>query len=230
MKCRNARKLVYEFIDGLKDDTKRLDLEKHLSGCPACDKLASQLTRSLDLLHRAPKEKTGEDFAWNLRMRINQERNVTHERSHSTGAVFRSWNLRYATTAVAAFAVVLTVGFVSMKSGFAPPKRSPQAEPAAVAGAATTPPPATRDDSPPEPVDRGNRFFTTVDEGPSGVSIFPDQSIIDVPSAMRPAQIDSLLGYEIQSLTPEERIRYMNILSQYFRMRYLHELGKTRTR
>ena len=54
MKCRNAKKLIFEFIDGLEDDRKRLELENHLAGCGECDKFASQLTRSLDLLHRAP--------------------------------------------------------------------------------------------------------------------------------------------------------------------------------
>ena len=102
MKCRNARKLVSEFIDGLKSDTKRLELEKHLSGCEECDKYASQLTRCMDLLHRAPRETTGDNFAWKVRLKLNQERNSVRERSASYGTLIRSWNLRFATTAASA--------------------------------------------------------------------------------------------------------------------------------
>ncbi len=116
MKCRNAKKLVFDFIDGLDNDKDRLELEQHLSQCPECDKLASQLTRSMDLLHRTPQDKTSENFAWKVRLNLNQERNAVRERNVSHGALFRSWNLRYVATAASAFAVVLTVGLLAVKS------------------------------------------------------------------------------------------------------------------
>jgi hypothetical protein len=229
MKCRNARKLVYEFIDGLKDDTKRLELEKHLSGCPACDKLASQLTRSLDLLHRAPKEKTSEDFAWNLRMRINQERSAIHERSQANGSVFRSWNLRYATTAVAAFAVVLTVGLVSMKSGFNPPVRGPQAESPIVADATENSSIQEPVEGPPNIYDPRNQLFA-VGEG-SGGQYGADGGMIDAPSMMMPAELDSLVGVEMQGLTPEQRLRYLEeLVNRHLQARYRSEIIKSHSR
>ena len=120
MKCRNARKLVSEFIDGLKSDTKRLELEKHLSGCEDCDKYASQLTRCMDLLHRAPRETTSDNFAWKVRLKINQERNSVRERSASYGTLIRSWNLRFATTAASAAAVGLVGGLFLLKSAVEP--------------------------------------------------------------------------------------------------------------
>ena len=120
MKCRNARKLVSEFIDGLKSDTIRLELEKHLSGCEECDKYASQLTRCMDLLHRAPRETTSDNFAWKVRLKLNQERNSVRERSASYGTLIRSWNLRFATTAASAAAVVLVGGLFLLKSAVEP--------------------------------------------------------------------------------------------------------------
>ena len=120
MKCRSARKLVSEFMDGLKSDTKRLELEKHLSGCEDCDKYASQLTRCLDLLHRAPRETTSDNFAWKVRLKLNQERNLVREHSASYGTLIRSWNLRFATTAASAAVVVLVGGLFLLKSAVAP--------------------------------------------------------------------------------------------------------------
>lgn len=229
MKCRNARKLVYEFIDGLKDDTKRLDLEQHLAGCLACDKLASQLTRSLDLLHRAPKEKTGEDFAWNLRMRINQERNAVHDRNQTAGPVFRSWNLRYATTAVAAFAVVLTVGLVSMKSGLTPPVQEPQTESTGVTVIAETPVSREPVEGPPDIYDPRNQL-TPVGQG--GVGIYGSGAgMIDAPPMMTPAEMDSLIGVEIQGLTPEQKLRYMEeLVNTHMQARYRSEFIKSHSR
>lgn len=229
MKCRNARKLVYEFIDGLQDDTKRLDLEKHLAGCQACDKLASQLTRSLDLLHRAPKEKTSEGFAWNLRMRINQERNAIRDRDQTAGSVFRSWNLRYATTAVAAFAVVLTVGLVSMKSGLTPPAQEPQTESTGVADVAETPVNRNPVEGPPDIYDPRNQL-TPVGQG--GVGLYGSgDGVIDAPPIMTPAELDSLIGVEMQGLTPEQRLRYMeNLVNTHLQARYRSEIIKSHSR
>jgi len=221
--CRNARKLVFQFIDGIVDDTKRLELEKHLGQCPACDKLASELTRSMDLLHRAPQEKTSENFAWNLRMKINQERNAVNERSQSYGSMFRSWNLRYAAAAVSAFAVVLVAGLITVDSGFMP--RNPVQRIATdnstdIADNTTLNP----EDGPPELVDPRSELFRPIDAGPSNVSISPGESVIDAPAIMKPAQIDSLLGVEINDLAPDQKLRYMQVLSQYLAQRYRTEM------
>lgn len=229
MKCRNAKKLVFEFIDGLVDDTKRLELEKHIGRCPACEKLASRLTQSMDLLHRAPQEKTSENFEWNLRMRLNRERNTIRERSQSYGSAFRSWNIRYAATAVAAFAVVLAAGLIAVNSGLSPVKPSQETVAENPAGPV---------ESSYEPaVDKpyllpGNTpFEKLVGEGLTRSGPIPSESrVIDVPPVMNPAEIDSLLGVEIQSLTTEQRLRYMQILSRYFAKRYQTEAVKYQNR
>jgi hypothetical protein len=222
--CRNARKFVFQFIDGIVDDTKRLELEKHLSQCPACDKLASGLTRTMDLLHRAPQEKTSENFVWNLRMRLNRERNAVQERSQSYGSVLRSWNVRYAATAIAAFAVVLAAGLLAVNSGLSPVVPSQNM----VAGSDTGP----ADSSHGTAVDKpyllpGNSPFERLVDGGGSTAPGPvsyDGRIIDSPPVMKPAQIDSLLGVEIQSLTTEQKLRYMQILSQHFARRYQTEV------
>jgi hypothetical protein len=120
MRCRSARKLLYQFLDGLEDDGKRLALEQHLGRCSTCETLAAQLARSLDLLHRAPQEKPSENFSWKLRLRLNEERLSTEAQAVSQRAWLRSWNVRYAASAVAAFAVILAAGWISYRAGFGP--------------------------------------------------------------------------------------------------------------
>jgi hypothetical protein len=117
MRCRSARKRMFEFLDGLADDAKRLELEKHLEACPECEAISNKLTRSMDMLHRAKQESTGENFAWKVRLKINQERKAMREDPAPMRDVVRSWNLRYATGAMAAFAVIVSVGLLAFGGG-----------------------------------------------------------------------------------------------------------------
>jgi hypothetical protein len=74
----------------------------------------------MDFLHRTPRETTSDNFAWKVRLKLNQERNAMHERSVSYGALVRKWNVRYAAASVLAAAVVLVVGLYSVHSGLWP--------------------------------------------------------------------------------------------------------------
>ena len=112
MKCRRARKLVFEFVDGLSDETLKLELERHLEECGPCADLASQLTRSLDLIHRVPEEPVDENFTWKVRLAIHKERQLLQDQVAEPGRLFRAWNLRYAASAVAGLAVVVTAGWL----------------------------------------------------------------------------------------------------------------------
>jgi hypothetical protein len=238
MKCRNAKSLIFEFVDGLDDDTKRLELEQHLAGCGACDKFATQLTRSLDLLHRAPREETSDNFAWKIRLKLNQERNAVQERHASYGVIVRSWNLRYATAAVAAAAVVLVGGLAVFQSGLAP--SSPVAgSPPSVAvekpagmdesqGSAEVAQGSERPSTLANPVDqtggRSTQTKPTFSDGarPRLVSDLgaPRQSrgriigvdLIDRSAPLSVAQMDSLVHTQLDMLTAEEQVQY---LSQY---------------
>lgn len=240
MKCRNARKLVTEFIDGLQNDTKRLELEQHLVDCSECDKFAMQMNRSMDLLHRAPQETTSDNFAWKVRLKINQERNAVSERSASYGIIVRAWNLRYASAAVAAAAVVLVGGLLMVKNGLAPisPRddglpdvtlteapaaaETDQSRPSSDAGAGQRP------SSPPRliPSDRTGTGFRAVDSNPSlarrqGMGRIIGVDLIDRYEPMSVAQMDSLVHTELDGLSPDEQARY---LSQYINVLQRHML------
>ncbi len=120
MNCRKARKLICEYVDGVADESVRLDLEQHLCACSECDAQATSLKQSLDLLHRAPVVSVDDDFAWQVRLRINRERHRINEAAESSGALVRRWNLRFAATAAAAMVVLVGVGAVGMKQGWVP--------------------------------------------------------------------------------------------------------------
>lgn len=120
MKCRRARKLIYDFIDGMIGDQDRIALETHLGDCPSCEDMASGLSRSLDLLHRAPQAEVDDNFNWKVRLAIQQAKHsagadVTYSRSW-----IRSWNLRFALSAVSTFVIVSATGYMLAKSNFSP--------------------------------------------------------------------------------------------------------------
>lgn len=116
MNCRRAKKLVYDFIDGLCSETEQVELEHHLSDCEPCERHASQLTRSLDMLRRAPVEPVDDSFNWRVRLAIRKELSAARGATTSQRGLFRRWNIGYAASAVAGFAVILVAGWVAIGS------------------------------------------------------------------------------------------------------------------
>lgn len=246
MKCRTAKKLTFKLLDGLADDAKRLELEQHLAECSDCDQFAAHLTRSLDLLHRAPVEKTSDNFAWKVKLKLNQERNAAGARSGSYGAFARTWNLRYAAAAAAAVAVVVLGGWFLIDNGFAPFPSGGGGTVELAAGQrteATTPSPQrasagdvdtrleTGDDAgrrsdaahPPKP-DFGYSVLTQ----PVGAGAYSTRGriigvddLIDRTGPMSVAQIDSLVHTQLDYLSADEQVRY---LSQYLVLLQRHLL------
>lgn len=215
MKCRRARKLVFEFVDGLTDETVRLDLEKHLAECAACDRLASQVTRSMDLIRRAPVETLDENFNWKVRLAIHKERHAMQEAMASQGALFRAWNTRYAVSAVAGFLAVIAVGWMGFSTGVIGIGGGAAVQPALVAGAdqpaqSTTPQRANirLEESP---------FIRTPVGSPVSQGVPPERHTVQRPGAISEAgetgmtrvDLDSLIQAEMSGRSTEERVRYL---------------------
>lgn len=231
MRCRRARKLTFEFIDGRIDDVKRLELEKHLAECAECEKFSSQLTRSMDLVHRAPVEMPDENFAWKVRLKLNQERKAIKRSTASDGSLIRSWNVRYAAGAVAACAVVVVAGFLAVQQGldvFGPKNTLEAASPEVAADAGNTADPASvasetsRSANPPSN-DRPRLSWPGLGHGIQNRSLVSPvsggagrrQSLTGAPGAIDQfpggvvLDLDSILQMEIDRLPPEQRIRYI---------------------
>ncbi|UCG50977.1 MAG: zf-HC2 domain-containing protein [Candidatus Latescibacterota bacterium] len=120
MKCRQAKKLIFDFIDGEISDQDRLVLEQHLSECTSCETMASGLSDSLRLLHRIPPVEPDENFNWKLRLRLAKEKHALQTSAPSERSWLRAWNTRFALSALSTFVLVLAVGFVLMRSVFEP--------------------------------------------------------------------------------------------------------------
>ncbi|MGD8414990.1 MAG: zf-HC2 domain-containing protein [Candidatus Latescibacterota bacterium] len=238
MKCRIAKKLTYEFIDGLENDTKRLELEQHLASCSECDAFATQLTRSLDLLHRSPRETPSENFAWKLKLRLNQERAGAGVGSVSYGSIIRSWNLRYASAAVAAAVVVLLGGLLAVKDGLLPVPATTDEAPVVSTQEPSMQSPATAGTNVAGNIQRSSP--TTVSNpvtgrgGPSAgarpqflINAQPQQvgwggaraqapghfigvDLIDREEPLSITRMDSLVNSQLNNLSSDDQIRYLS--------------------
>lgn len=116
MKCRRARRMMNDFLDGAIGDRDRLILEEHLAGCASCDRMAKNLSKSLELLRRLEPVQPDENFTWNVRLRIAREKQALAEAASSYGGAFGFFNRRFAASAVAAFAAVVIGGYAVMQS------------------------------------------------------------------------------------------------------------------
>ena len=120
MKCRQAKNLIFDHIDGMISEPDRVALERHLNQCGDCESMASSLSRSLDLLHKLPSVEPSENFNWKVRLRLLKEKNALRDGAETERQWYRAWNTRFAVSAVSALAMVLVAGTVLMKSSIQP--------------------------------------------------------------------------------------------------------------
>jgi anti-sigma factor RsiW len=120
MKCRRAKTLISDFIDGMISDQDRVALEAHLTACESCEGMAASLSKSLDLLHSIPQVQPSENFNWKVRLGIAQARNAIAADAAGERARLRSWNIRFALSAVATFVVVASSGYFILRSSIVP--------------------------------------------------------------------------------------------------------------
>ena len=118
MKCRRAKSLIYDFIDGVIDDRSRIALEQHLRECKTCEDLSVGLASSLDLLHRAEPVEPDKNFTWKVRLRLARERNALVDPVVSQRSWARSWTRRFAMGALPAFVLVLGATYFVSKTSF----------------------------------------------------------------------------------------------------------------
>jgi hypothetical protein len=216
MKCRRAQHLLFDFIDGMSNETLRAELDRHLGECQACERFAAEMTHSLSLLRRAPRETLDENFNWRVRLAIHRERNAMRSAAASTGAWARAWNVRYAAGAGIAFAAVLVAGAVVQRGALSPRTPVTVSQPAGRAGTAersvatvNRAPAQSRYFSGPGPM--FNTEGTLVSEGTAHGGLIGEDTplgAIDDP-ARSEAIIDSLVERQLIPLAPEERALYI---------------------
>jgi hypothetical protein len=120
MKCRRAKTLIFDFIDGMIGDQDRVALETHLTECTSCESMAASLSKSLDLLHSVPQVQPSDNFNWKVRLGITHARNAAVTDIATERAWLRSWNVRFAFSAISTFVVVATTGYFLTRSSIVP--------------------------------------------------------------------------------------------------------------
>jgi len=222
MKCRQAKHLLFDFVDGMSNEALRAELDRHLGTCPECDRFAGEMTRCLALVHRTPVEPLDENFNWKVRLAIHRERNALRSRSVATGAWARAWNLRYAMGTGVAFGAVLVAGALMLRTG--PVDSGLQAglnsagsartltndAPRTMRQVATQHPPLV-----PQPTRSGTRSPGIVERfvtnGGSGMPMSGNEHAPDgaIDESTTDATIDSLVSFDLRHMTPAERAAYI---------------------
>ncbi len=220
MNCRRAKKLIFEFVDGLSDEKLKLDLERHLGECAECERLATSLVSSLALLRRAPQEPVDENFNWKVRLAIHKERSEMKDLLASQGSLFRAWNLRYAMSAAAGFAAILAAGWLTISLTASPP--SDRALTAGAGAPASTQRMDTAENLPrgvPVPPSDLNRPTLVTDTGPNvlvsggrttGAAGSARGGAIDVQDVVHnPAAFDSLFEEQLRGVPEDVRLQIL---------------------
>lgn len=217
MKCRQAKNLIFDHIDGMISEPDRVALERHLNQCGDCESMASSLSQSLDLLHKLPSVEPSENFNWKVRLRLLKEKNALRDGMETERQWYRAWNTRFTVSAISALAMVLVAGTVLMKSSIrpgadtAPFELRPDAM-SSVAAKQTTPPPTQ--------TARSNTFDPRMFTGPTGVGPRPVSlgaaNTSGIPIAIEESPPPVL---DIDSL----KARYLRSRQEYYRVRQLEQ-------
>jgi len=217
MKCRQAKNLIFDHIDGMISEPDRVALERHLNQCAECEVMASGVTKSLDLLHNIPNVEPSENFNWKLRLRLLKEKNAIRDESQTERQWYRAWNTRFAVSAVSTLALVLVAGTVLLKSSFAPVDRSGSFE----FTSATTPTRVeTRTPSQTARTMPSNTFDPIRLAGPVGVG--PRPVAWGVTSGGRIPQVIEDSSRPILD-TDSLKVRYLRTMRDYYRVRQLEQ-------
>ncbi len=215
MKCRRARALIFDVTDNAIADPDRNALEQHLVGCPACEALAKGVSASLSLLRGAPLVQPDENFNWKVRLAIAQARKGMVADPLSERVWVRSWNTRFALSALSTFVVVASAGYVFMRTtdfSRSTAERGTADQQVAVGVLPTES--VSVQSGPARPASTGVRVPSTVN--PSLVSAGPSQPTDDVGNK---SLIDELPGMTLNTDSLTSRFRRSR--HEAYRMRLL---------
>jgi hypothetical protein len=208
MRCRRARQLLFDFVDGAGNESLRAQLDRHLGECGDCERFAAEMSRCLALVRRAPVEPLDENFNWKVRLAVHRERNALRSRSATASAWARAWNLRYALSSGLAFAAVLVVGAVVVlqgDGGARSPSRAVQGDALTQVGVeaplrSLVPRPGGAPSR-----NAGNRLVALGESARESASASPGA----IDESQTDARIDSLISVDLMRMSPEERARYL---------------------
>ena len=89
------------------DEIEKMMLEKHVNSCPECAAYAKEMNCCLDLLCDMPELSPSENFEWNLKRAILQEKTRRVRLADSASISEWRWGIKFVASAVSVVAVVL---------------------------------------------------------------------------------------------------------------------------
>ncbi len=107
MRCSKARELFFGNYDGLLDEMQRMKLQAHLDRCPQCASFVKEMEKSLGMLKDLPEMTPSENFGWNLKRRILQEKSRLMRRTGDSYQYDIHWGMKFVASAAAVVVVAL---------------------------------------------------------------------------------------------------------------------------
>jgi hypothetical protein len=108
MRCKKAQDCYFKNRDGLLNEAEKMKLQEHLGDCKACADFAIEMDRCLDLLGDLPEVSPSENFEWNIKRRILEEKSrMIRGREGSPFGQWR-WGVKFAASAAAAAVLVFS--------------------------------------------------------------------------------------------------------------------------
>ena len=107
MRCQKAREFCLKNRDGLLDEIEKMMLEKHVNSCSECAKYAKEMNCCLDLLCDLPELSPSENFEWNLKRAILQEKTRRVRLADGAATSEWRWGVKFVASAASVAAIVL---------------------------------------------------------------------------------------------------------------------------
>ena len=139
MRCSKARELISDALDARLDESRGIDLTRHLDGCADCQQHQAVLERGQSLL-RASLAETSDNFEWKVQLKIQQAlREKAAGNEPASGWSF--WRPALASAAGVALVVVIAGGIYLNEDASRPAADlSPATGPVLVAGSSSPEP------------------------------------------------------------------------------------------
>lgn len=117
MRCSKLRDLYLRNRDGLLNEAEKMKLEEHMDTCRSCASFAREMDRCLDLLADLPEISPSDNFEWNLKRAILQEKTrLVRSRSGVSFSEWQ-WGLRFVSSAAAVIVLVVAGAWLVSERG-----------------------------------------------------------------------------------------------------------------
>ncbi len=102
--------------DGLLNEVEKMMLEKHVNSCPECAVYAKEMNCCLDLLCDLPELSPSENFEWNLKRAILQEKTRRVRLAETSSISEWRWGVKFVASAASVAAIVLVGVWFAFRS------------------------------------------------------------------------------------------------------------------